>query len=183
MDRILRGDEELHRQLDQVDEEERKLETGNHMAARTFEDEPKGSYVEEEYMPEVPEPDVPGYGPDRDRVHFPLETFEETDERAPAVTGSLVDEQFSEDRFEATYEFRSNEEYSEEIPLISNLEPGQIEQVLEADNEDMNVTVSSIENGLMVTAQYDNPNSATEAVYEVNKVVDTLDQITDEQPQ
>lgn len=182
MDRILRGDEELHQELDQIDQEERKLESDNRMAARTFEDDSREAYPEETGIAGFPEPEIPGPGTEMDRVHFPLSQYEDEEERAPAVTGSLVDESFSEDSFEATYEFRSNEEYAEEVPLISNLETDQIERVLEADNEDMYVTVSSIENGLMVTARYDNPNSATEAVYEVNKVVDTLDQITDEQP-
>ncbi|QKQ97916.1 hypothetical protein GKQ38_00045 [Candidatus Nanohaloarchaea archaeon] len=184
MDRLLRGDEELQRQTEQLDIEDQELESDNHLAARTFEDEASPTEYSEEdgYMPEAPQPEIPGPGVEADRVHFPLEHYEEEEERAPAVTGSLVDESFSEDSFEATYEFRANDEYAEEVPVIAQLESDQVETLLEKGNEDMNVTVSHIDNGMMVTAQYNDPASATEAVYEVNQVVETLDEITDEQP-
>lgn len=183
MDRILRGDEDLHQQ--ELEVEDRELESGNRLAARTREEQPDETYTgEENYPAGFSEPELPGPGVEADRVHFPLETYEEgEEERAPAVTGSLVQETFTEDSFEATYEFRAETEYNGEIPMIAQLDSDQIEQVLESGDEDMNVTVTGIDNGLIVTAQYDNPNSATEAVYEVNQVVETLDQITDLEPE
>lgn len=155
------------------------------MAARTREEQPDETYPEDgNYPTDFPEPELPGPDTEADRVQFPLNQYEdgEKEERAPAVTGSLVQETFTEDSFEATYEFRAETGYSGEMPMIAQLDEGQIEHVLESGDEDMNVTVTGIENGLMVTAQYDNPNSATEAVYEVNQVVETLDQITDLDP-
>lgn len=182
MDRILRGDEDLHRQ--ELEVEDRELESGNRLAARTLEEQPDETYPEDgNYPMDIQEPELPGPGVEADRVQFPLETYEEEEERAPAVTGSLVQETFTEDSFEATYEFRAETEYSGEMPMIAQLDEDQIEHVLESGNDDMNVTVTGIENGLMVTAQYEDPNSATEAVYEVNQVVNTLDQITDLNPE
>ena len=183
MDRILRGDEDLHRE--ELEVEDRELESGNRLAARIQEDEQDETYPEDGGHPgDFPEPELPGPGTEADRVHFPLNQYEEGEkDRAPAVTGSLVQETFTEDSFEATYEFRAETEYNEEMPMIAQLDEEQIEHVLEYGDEDMNVTVTGIENGLMVTAQYDNPNSATEAVYEVNQVVETLDQITDLDPE
>lgn len=182
MDRLLNGDEDLHQQ--ELEVEDRELETGNRLAARTREEQPEETYTGEgNYPGDFDEPEIPGPGVEADRVQFPLDEYEEEENRAPAVTGSLVQETFTEDSFEATYKFRAETEYNAEVPEIAQLDEEQVEHVLESGNEDMNVTVTGIDNGLMVTAQYENPNSATEAVYEVNQVVETLDQITDLDPQ
>ena len=182
MDRILRGDEDLYEQ--ELEVEERDLESGNMMTAGTLEKQPGETYPEDGNYPEdFDEPELPGPGVEADRVQFSLNEYEEEEDRAPAVTGSLVQETFTEDSFEATYEFRAETGYDGEMPMIAQLNEDQIEHVLESGDEDMNVTVTGVEKGLMVTAQYEDPNSATEAVYEVNQVVETLDQITDLNPE
>ncbi|MFB6192825.1 MAG: hypothetical protein ABEK00_01100 [Candidatus Nanohaloarchaea archaeon] len=181
-DGLLTGEAELHRQIERLDQEDRDLETGNEKAARTFEQEPTEEEYNGEYLPETGEPEVPGPGTEADRVGFELGVFEEGEEQDPRVTGTLIEENFSDEYFEATYRFETEEDYTEETPLISHLETEDIETILEKGSEDLSVTVSKTDNGMLLTAQYNDPDSATQAVYTVNQAVETLDSITDQEP-
>lgn len=180
MERILSNHEDLISEEERRDLELQRFETGNQLAARAMEGRVEGNNVgqtrqEPRDTLERPIDDTTQF----DTQQFPLSTYEEGEDRSPKVTGRLIEEEFSEDRFTATYDFRRTQGYEEERPLFTELESEQIGALLETDTEGLEVDVSTVKNGLVVTATYKEPESATEAVYEVNRAIAPLDEITD----
>jgi hypothetical protein len=117
-----------------------------------------------------------------DRIYEGKELPEDT-EPSPNTVGRMLDEKLENGNFIATYEFKKGPRFEEEVPLISQLQTEEIENLLQGSHEDVELTVTEAPQGYHMTIEYEDPDSITEAVYTTDQVIQIFDQVSDETDQ